>query len=449
MSNRLVCLSLILLFLGSCAPHARLPVWADKQPYDPLYYSSVVRISKQYPNYKELAFENALKNISMQISVNVDASVYTRETESFGLSNTDFSSSIQTSSRTQLSDVELFESHETKQQYLAWYRLNKQSFLEKRRLQALNATNLALELLTQYDQLLGKESLDFGQASGLVIKALDLLSEYPDFDLSAQYQGKTINLYSQLLQRLSSLAAGTSVWLSPSSLNAIARRKADLLAYLTCSFEDSISLASVPLKLQFTRGEGELIPCLITDAKGEAKLVVKRVLSYERQQSVLVAIDKAALTEKSEHPIVKKLISGLSFKNATLSLEVRRPRIAVQYSYNEMGSSNIRLLANRLRELELEVVDTASDADYLLEVSIRSEAGPYVELINQHSAFAHANLSLIDLALGITITSETLRDVKATGARSDLAQRKSETACINAINEELMYRMVYLNVVGF
>ncbi|MDZ4183089.1 MAG: hypothetical protein U1B83_09445, partial [Candidatus Cloacimonadaceae bacterium] len=109
-------IQIILLTLCSCSFSKAAPAWTKSEPIDPAFYSTVVKINKGIANYKDRAFDTAVKNISMQISVQVDAQLSLMDTESSGISRSEYVSQIQTSSRTLISDVQLTATHETKKE---------------------------------------------------------------------------------------------------------------------------------------------------------------------------------------------------------------------------------------------------------------------------------------------------------------------------------------------
>jgi len=451
-SNRLILVLSLGILLFSCAANSKTPVWVKKEPTDPLFYSTVVKVFKQDPLYKEKAFETALKNISMQITVTVDASVTTRETEAFGLSATDFNSSIQTSSRSQLSGVELAGSHETKKEYWAWYRLNKQAFRSARQIQCANATRTALDLLAKYDVAFKEASVDFAVTTGFLINALDLLSDFLDLDLRAAYKGQDIQIYSEVVHRLADLAAKTRISADPASLSAVARRTSDIRSTISCRYTNGESgkiLISLPLGINFGKGAGDLTTKLATNQLGTADLVISRVTSFERQQSVTVRVDKMPLVEMSGHPLVKKMISGLNFSSASLDLKVRRPKVWVSCLINEQEITKAPLIEDRLRELEVEVSQDQSNSDYQLKVEIETNPGTYIPNLGLYSAQSNARLSLIDNVTGITLGSESLVSVKGTGPNPDTAISNSEQASLRAISQETLYLIVSNHIIGF
>ncbi len=444
MLNRFIvgAILMVLIVISACTDNYSIPAWVSEPQNDAGFYQVIVSVPKYDNRYKEQAFEQALKSISMQINVNVDASVSSKETEAFGLSYTDFSSSIQTSSRTQLKNVELVKSSENKLAYYAHYRLNKQDYQQERLRQTQLSKNLALDLLGKYDKALAGKRTNFIQTSSFIIKALDELSDFVDMDLNAIYEGQNINLYTENMQRLASLASNLKLELEPNEIDARLGRKIDLQSTVSCKYDSKLDLIGVPLNASFSRGAGLLTTELVTNPRAEALLEINSISSEEKHQSVAIEVNKTKLIELSSHPLVKKMLASLHFASTNLTLNVSRPKVFVDYSFNKQASPNQRLIEDRLRELKIEVVNDASIADYILKVELLSKQGSYIEYLNQYSGFCDAFISLIDAQTKDVLASENLREVKSTGLNKEQAELASEPICIKTLNQDQLYRLI-------
>lgn len=445
MSNRHLLGILIILaaLLAGCSSNVQIPAWASNTVNDEAYYHAIVSVPKYDSRYKEQAFEQAVQNISMQIQVNVDASVSTKETEAFGLSYSDFSSNIQTSSRTRLKDVELYRSEDNRLGYWAHYRLNKQQYRQQRLQQAEIGKRLALDLLEKYDHSLSGKRFEYYKSSFYLIKALDELSDLVDMDLSANLYGKQVNLYSEALQRLATLAANTKLSPKHEQIDAIVGSKLNLISTVKCYYEGASRLDVIGLKMNasFKRGSGTLVTDLISNPLGEAQLEIQSIGSTDKQQSIAIQIDKSPLLEQSDNPLVKKMIANLNFSTIDLPLNVRSPRVWLNYTFNDEESENQRLLEDRLRAMALELVDNGNAADYIFEIGIKSRPGTYIPYLGVFSAFGDAFLTLRNAGTLEVLSSETIQEVKATGLNRTKAEAAAETETLRAIQENL-YRII-------
>ena len=449
MSNRHLFGSLIILaaLLAGCSSNVKIPAWVSNTQTDDAYYHAIVSVPKYDSRYKEQAFEQAVQNISMQIQVNVDASVSTKETEAFGLSYSDFSSNIQTSSRTRLKDVELFRSEENRLGYWAHYRLNKLEYRQQRLQQAELGKRLALDLLEKYDHSLRGKRFELLKSSFYLIKALDELSDLVDMDLSANLYGKQVNLYSEALQRLATLAANTKLHSKQQQIDAITGSKLNLTSTIKCFYESDRNLDIMGLKLNasFSRGSGTLQTNLISNPLGEALLEIQSISSADKNQSIAIEIDKSPLLEQSDNPLVKKMISSLNFSSVNLPLLVRSPRIWLDYSFNDNGSTNQSHLDDRLRSLALELVEDGRAADYILKIDITSRPGTFIPYLGIFSAYGDAFIVLRNARTLEVLGSDTIKDIKATGINKARAELATETATLRAI-QEVLYLIIKGNI---
>ncbi|MGI6198029.1 MAG: LPP20 family lipoprotein [Candidatus Cloacimonadaceae bacterium] len=450
MSNRYLFGALIILaaLVAGCSSNAKIPAWVSDTNTDNDYYHAIVSVPKYDSRYKERAFEQAVQNISMQISVNVDASVSTQETEAFGISHSDFSSNIQTSSRTHLKDVELYRSEENKLGYWAHYRLNKSRYRLQRLQQAKLGKQLASDLIQKYDLSLKGKRFEFLKSSLYLIKALDELSDLIDMDLTAELYETEVNLYTEALHRLATLAANTKLIPEHERIDAITGSKLNLTSTITCHYEGDSTLDIMGLRLRaaFDKGSGSVVESFSSNPLGEAQLEIQSIDTADKYQSISVAVDKLPLLEQSENPLVKKIISNLNFSSISLPLVVRSPRVWLDYSFNEDSSQNQRLIEDRLRELALEVVDDKEAADYILQVELKSRPGYYINLLGIYSAFGDAFITLRNAHTLEVLGSDSIKDIKATAPTKSRAAQATETATLRVVNQELLSRLVKLYI---
>ncbi|MCD8479672.1 MAG: LPP20 family lipoprotein [Candidatus Cloacimonetes bacterium] len=121
-----------------------------QHPSDPMFYSAVVSESKARPNYQELARDKALRDIAMQISTQIDASISVSEREAWGIASSEYLSTLQATSSASIRDLQLRDSFETDKMYYAWYRLNKAEYEAQRRLLRDRALASSVDLLNRY-----------------------------------------------------------------------------------------------------------------------------------------------------------------------------------------------------------------------------------------------------------------------------------------------------------
>ena len=454
MSNKplwLIIIGVMACLLCSCTANRRLPSWIQNKPDANLYYSSVVKVSKYTPEYREKARYDALKDISMQISVMVDGSVTVSETEAWGISASYFNSIVETSTRNQLSDVELAGEYETKNEYWALYRINKENYRLQRRQNAEAAMRLAQDLMLKYDKALSGSRVDFILVITMLFQALDALSDYPDYDFKIVSGDETIHLYSELLHRLWEMSGKITLECQPCASELVARRfhNVKLSVQSLWDHQEGKPIQNLPLTLRFVRGEGDIIPSLYTDAQGKAELTIKRIKSFDSPQTLQLAIDKQAILQLSSHPLVQKMIQAQSFASVNLDLRVRRPRIIVQENTAKLSSSHLNLLKDRLREYGLEVVESLAMADYMVRLEVDSQPGAFNNALNLYSHLCTLHFTLIDTETGEALGSGSVSNIKGSGNTPEMAQQRALQEGIKKLNQETLYLEVYTKIIGF
>lgn len=437
-----ICLAALLILFSACATNRKLPDWAKNEPLDPQYYSTVVRVSRADPEYKTQAMDTALRNISMQISVQVNANVSLRETESYGVPGSEFNSWVQASSRTNLKDIELVLFHESKKEYYAWYRISKEQYRIQRLRQKDLGVTAAIALLDKYDAAKSDPVI----AIPYLLAAVDNVADFLDMDLVTSYHSKEVNIYVELLSRLRALPQSISIGLDTDTLDIVARRNTDQPARILVTGtadERARPLALFPLHCEFTAGKGEFSCPELTAVDGTADLRIKRIVDFLPEQAITISVNKAHFLQNIESAPARKLFTTLAFKPVVLHLRVSKPTITVRTWFNGTpGAKYNNLLEDKLRQLNMEVKDGTSKADYMLIVNITSKPATLIPSLNIYGATADAQLQIRDNQTGMVVTSETASSVKATGQTALLAESNTEMAAIKLFCDEYLFRIV-------
>lgn len=440
--RKILYLLIILVVMGACSMSKQVPEWVEQRPYNNEYYTAVVRFNKKAPNYVDLARDNALREISTQISVQIDSDIYLKETEANGIPSAELISQIKSSSRNKLKDIQLYGTYENDRDYWAYYRLSKSAYHAWRVQQRDLAISQALKLMEEYDD--ASTGITAGISS--LLKALELVVDFTDLDLTAAYRGNEINLYNELFSRLQSLPETIVINLDPQNINMVAklRRTASVSLNVKYNKESRIIAASAfPLKYDFDSGAGDIVETGVTDTNGMAMLVINRISSYSPQQSIYVTPDKAYWLQSLENPVIKQMFSILRFSPAKLNISVNKPRAFLIYSFDgKPGSSYKDMVVNKLQNLDMEVLTDIKASDYTFRIEIVSHEGEYVNNLRLYSATADANVELLDTRTGISLFSTTVAGIKSTGNNRENARKASELAAVNRICDNLMFSLV-------
>jgi len=157
---------LLLLFLISTV-YTKQPDWVLKRPIDNSYFIGIgIAIKSNSREYIQSAKNNALSDLSSEISVNISSEFVDIMIERSGMSEEETRSEIQASTKSDLEGYELVDTWENKKEYWVYYRLSKELYEEQKRLKRENAINLSLDLITN-----AKEKESNWEAQGVTINA--------------------------------------------------------------------------------------------------------------------------------------------------------------------------------------------------------------------------------------------------------------------------------------
>ena len=438
----IVLLLALFCVLPGCAFAPKEPAWISQNPTDSAYYSAVVRISRKAPNYVDLARDNALKEISTQISVSIDADIALTETEANGIPSAEIVNQIRSSSRNKLANVQLAGSYQTDKDYWAYYRLSKSEYLAWRLKQRDLAMHQALSLMQEFDNA----TTDLAPGITSLLKALEQVVDFADLDLTARYQEKNVNLYNELLFRFNRLPENIRLSYFQKELNVIAKQKEKQIVEVKTEYlkgTQSYVARTFPVVFSFQAGNGDIVKQAVSDNNGIAELIIRRVTDFTDPQFIELKPDKAYWQSRLENPVVKKLLDALQFSPAILKLNVFRPKVYLDYSFDNGAGNGYRdLVFKKLQDLDLEVVTDSTASNYTIRVMIISREGDYVSRLNLFSASADAYVELLQSKGFKSIYSTNLTGVKSTGTDARTAIKMSELNAVAEICDQLLFMLV-------
>ncbi len=433
------CLYILLLLLSACSVGKKQPEWTLQQPFDNGYYSAVVKIPKKAPNYKELARNEAIREISTQISVQIDSDIALKETEANGIPSSELISSIRSSSNNKIRDLQLVGTYETKNDYWAYYRLSKSEYYAWRKNQCEQATAQALNLLNEFD--LSQTNLTPGISA--LLKGLELIVDYTDMDLTTIYRNKQINLYNELFFRLNHLTEKVKINYAEKEIDLTAKQRERKSITVFVIYQQEIPVNNFPVCFNFLSGKGEIVAKGLTDENGKAELIINRITSFSTPQFIEAKPDKDFWLVGIENPIVKTMFGNLQFLPATLKLNVNRPKAFVQYSFNNTSGTDYRnILLKKLQDLDLEVSTNQNESDYTFKVNIITRNSEFLPLLKQYSAVADAYIELIDSRTGKSIYNTNLTGIKSVAVTTDAVKGKNELDAVNELCDKVMFMLV-------
>lgn len=425
----------LLIILAACSTNRTLPDWVSETPANAVYYSAVVRESKSTKNYQEIARDKALRDITMQISTQIESSISVSEHEAWGISGSEYLSTLQATSSASIRDLQLSDSYENAKDYYAFYRLNKAEYHAQRRILCNRAMASAADLLARFDA----NPNDLAMGIPLLLQALENLVDFLDMELVYG----NINIYNEALSRLRALPTYLQLSFTKPRMPATAKLAVTQYAEGRAFFRQQ-PCPNLPLKFSFEEGEGQITTNAFSDSRGTFELEIKRLNSAATPQRIKLELDKAALTGTLSKAPVIKLWQSIAFAPAYLILDVQRPQIYLDYSFIASYQNGLReVLAKHLANLDLGLTGKLEDAHYLLEVRVFAKPGEYLSNLNYYTSFGDIHLTLKDPHTGATVNYLERLNLKSGGNTREKAERAVEYDAMKAIGDGMLYRLIY------
>jgi hypothetical protein len=427
---------IVLLFsLASCAVNKDLPQWIKEFQPDPAHFSALVKVKTTMPNYRDWARETAAAEITMQISTVVESEIKLTESETMGVSGSEYISQIRSSSNAQLRELSPIRTYESKGMYYVLYRVRKADYYAQRAHQRDLAVHRALELVQQFDDNAGNPAL----AIPYLLSALDLVSGFLDMELSTPQGNIANNIYSRLLR----LPLMINYAWDDESISAKARSGRSITVSgrvwqpQTSAALTSIALSAKSATISFPNP-------VFSDTMGRFNFIINRIESQEAVQTVNLSFCKEHYQNLLTNPTAKIIWQNVNFGVARLRIDVQRPLVFLDYAYLSGFQGGYReLIAGALANLNIGVAQKLSDAEYLLKIRVEPTGGEYLSNMKYYTAIAGIQMSLIDPLSGATVNYLEHSAVKSGGNTREAAERNAERDSASLIGDSLLYRLLY------
>lgn len=430
---------LLFLIVLSCAANQQIPGWISKNPADSAFYTAVVKIDKKQPNYRQIAQDNALKEISMLIVTQIESTIRLSEEEYNGQLNQEYSSTLKAISSAEIRNLQLYDSYETKKEYYAYYRLNKAEYHAQRRLQCERALSSANDLLNRYESV----NQDLMQAVPLLLQALESLVDYMDLDLVYNSPKGQVNVYNQVMEDLRSLPQELKLHFAEDRVKVISKISTNQHISGSASYRHTPA-PNIPLKFSLIGQEGDILDKVATDKNGNFDFQIRKLYSGESPQRVMVELDREHFVKYLQKDSVQSIWNGINFAPSYLWLDVQKPQICLDYSFISAYQNGLREnVVNQLATLDLGVTQKRDDAQYLLKIRIVAKDGEHLSNMKHYTSYGDIQLTLQDAKTGSNINYIEQMNMKSGGKSKEAAQRAVELDAVKLIGEGLLYRLLY------
>lgn len=376
----------IVLLAGACSPKVQQPVnpkpdWLGSKPYSSSYYTGIGHSNKTGTNnYVQEAKKSALNDLVSEIKVTVSSSSVLSTIEDSEGFREKYEQLIQTNAADEIEEFEQAGVYEDGTNYWVYYRLSKARYREIKEEQKRNAVTLATDFLKKARQ--AANDGDRVQALGYYFQGLRSVEKYLGEAIPVTVDGEEKLLVNELFASIQSLIDKFVIKVEPAEITLNRRLNLNTQPVVArVTYKDLPQVASlVPLKASFAKGAGDVFPQYKTDENGLAKILITKITSREREQSVAVTLDLDAISGTSTSPVYNLISKLLQPPVSQVVLRVQRPVVFMTTDEKSLGESrSTPVISNKLKNLlanaGFEFTDNKQAADLWFDVQANAEQG--------------------------------------------------------------------------
>ena len=389
--------------------YAKVPQWVTRRPIDNTKYIGIGMAPVSDPDHRNIAVTNAMLDIASQISVNVESNSFMQTLDVDGRSRELFEEKVNSKVAANISGHEFKDSYQSETLYYVYYELDRKKYERFVADQRKKGVELGLDYYAKGRA--AEASHAYVNAVKLYSKGLEAIEPYLYLDLRTKYEGKSIDLPSELYNACVGVFSGFELVPNVTELSVEAFKPCpDPLA--VCLSKAGEVVPNVSMKALFTTGDGALTADTKTDVTGTAVFYITNVTSKAAIQTVDVRIDDSFVSELPDS--YKALIDTSVFPKVTFTLVLVSPDYTAYY---EAVKNDIDACDKQIRSiLANNNFDLSSDnfADFYVSLATTYEEGSKVagELFDMKECFASLNLKVYDNKTRVEILNYNIPQIR-------------------------------------
>lgn len=381
MNIKYIIISLLFLtFLQSCGSKKVVvderPSWIKSRPLSESEYIGIGSYSKvNSPNkYSQLAKNNALGDISSEISVNISStSVLSSIETSQGFADT-YSSLIKSKAENSLEGYELISTYETKTKYWCYYSLNKEKYNTIKNNNRQAAISKSLDFYKRSSSANKQGNLK--SSILLNIKAIEAVKDYWNEEIKVVINGSGVFLGNELITNQNKLV--TSIHIKPvyKTINGIRGKSisGDKLSYILLD-NNGVQQENIPVRFEYSGGRISKNRS-VSDNLGRVSYNFKKLKSDKRAVSIKCEVDFPKLIDEATSDyMLHKLLGRISIPEGKTDISVKSPILYLESNEMLLGDSYdgsiSKILEKFFKEKGLETTTIKSQGDF--EIIVNSD----------------------------------------------------------------------------
>jgi len=413
-------LFVILALISFVSADDKKPNWVSQRPVTASYYIGIGSALKadHLSDYHQIAKDNALRDLSSEITVNISSEFVMNLAEKSGMLAEEVQSQVRSSTQANLEGFEQAGAWENESEYWVYYRLSKAEYAMRREDRKQKAVNLSRDMFT--GARVKAQENDAASAFTFYVQAMSHLEEFLGESIQVDYNGQAIILQNEIFSALQGLVSKMEFSSSETKFTVKIGQPFKAPLNVQVNYHEANGqtkpLAGLPVRFLFAKGSGNLLEHAKSDMNGTAYCQVSAVTSTDKLQIIKAQPDISAAGQENSTPLTQSILRKLSLPETKYILAVSGLSIYFQAEETHLGKKlDLPYIEpqfkNGLVSYGYGFTDDPSQADLMIELKAASRQG--AEVFQLFSAFVDMTVSVTNMSTGTEIYKESINGVKS------------------------------------
>jgi hypothetical protein len=361
-------------------PPSPQPDWVKSRPTSQNYYHGIGVARKTYDvnQYQQAARQNALADMSAEISVSISSNSAIHAFQTNLNLREDFTSTILAQTQQDLEGYELVGAWEDAENYWVYYKLSKSLHLQLKEEKKKNAIIRSVDFYGS-----GIEARDAGNirlALVQLVKALEPIKPYFSEPLPVNFRDTQIFLGNEIFKEISATLSGIEI--VPINSEVMAKMGQSIGAsalQFQVRFRNNANVAEFPLVVTYSekpiRNNRKR-----SERNGIASFDIENIRSTKSFETLTATIDiDEILSEATPDPMIRRLVSRFNVPQGSIRISIQKlVFVIISSEVNIETIQNPGILQESFRKKAVEagyiIKDNMNDADYVIRIEAHTRA---------------------------------------------------------------------------
>ena len=425
----------------------RKPKWVSKRPVDNDYYIGIGKSNKKETNtdYIQAAKNNALADLISEISVQISSnSILTQLENNSGLKEK-YEAQIQLKAKDNISDYEIVDTWENKDEYWVYYRLSKVDYQRKKREKLEHAKSLSKDFYEKAKE--AESNFDINNALIYYIKAFEPIENHLNEDLSVFTFDGRIFLDNAIYQSIQDILSRIVIVPEKElfTIKTLSSENEDISVQVKLKTDlETQNISNVPVKFSLPNVRLPKQEDALTNSKGIAELKIRNSIQKGKNPVIKAEFDiESYFNETSDDNILKNIVLRNSiYPYTNINIEVKELFAYLESEENNPGDQNSVQYITQIYTEELSnffsFTNDKEQADVIIKIESTITKGANLEKYNLHTVFLNSNISIINVKNNLTIFNDAI-NIKGMGSGSyRIAAKDAMLKARKQINNEVV-----------